>query len=131
MAKRRKEAQEIATSAGPIAVLEQAHVTGLKAKLEEIENYDGVVGYILRNTTSATVDLKDPTKIIDYASLSSSSIETANEFSELFALSDVKDIVIDGKRINVLSLTIDENKISIFMEKNADREKILKKLRAP
>jgi len=103
-------------------------VNNLRAKLEEIKTYDGVVGYILRNFTSAAIELKDQTKIIDYAIISSSALDAGEELSKLFDLGAVKDIVVEGKGVKVLSLTVGENKISIFLEKDADCEKILKKL---
>ncbi|MDH5755011.1 MAG: hypothetical protein OEY95_07425, partial [Candidatus Bathyarchaeota archaeon] len=95
-----------------------------------IKDYNGVIGYILRNSTSAAIDLKDPTKIIDYAILSSSALDASEELSELFHLGEVKNIVVEGKNVKVLSLTIGENRISVFMEKNADSKKVLRKLHA-
>jgi predicted regulator of Ras-like GTPase activity (Roadblock/LC7/MglB family) len=103
-------------------------VNNLRANLEEIKAYDGVVGYILRNSTSAAIDLKDPTKLIDYAIISSSALDASEELSKLFDLGAVKDIVVEGKGVKVLSLIVGENRISIFLEKDADCEKILKKL---
>jgi predicted regulator of Ras-like GTPase activity (Roadblock/LC7/MglB family) len=103
-------------------------VNNLRANLEEIKTYDGVVGYILRNSTSAAIDLKDPTRIIDYAIISSSALDACEELSKLFDLGAVKDIVVEGKGVKVLSLTVGENRISIFLEKGADCERILKKL---
>jgi predicted regulator of Ras-like GTPase activity (Roadblock/LC7/MglB family) len=100
----------------------------LRAKLEEIKSSEGVTGYILRNTHSATIDLKDPTRLIDYAILSSSAIDASEELSGLFDLGNVSSIVIEGKSIKMLSLTVDENKISIFAEKNVDCEALRKTL---
>lgn len=130
MTKKKKFDQEVATLTEPITIEETAHSNNLRSSLEEIKNYNGVVGYILRNTISASIDLKEPEKIIDYAILSSSAIDASRELSELFGLGDARNIVVEGKGIKMLSLTIDENKISIFMERNADSEKIIKKLHA-
>ncbi|MEM0058270.1 MAG: hypothetical protein QXG58_00020 [Candidatus Bathyarchaeia archaeon] len=125
---RKKKAFEEETAAEPIAIEEAALTNQLKASLEEIKGYEGVIGYILRNATSAAIDLKDPSKLIEYAILSSSALEAGEELSETFNLGDVKNILVEGKEVKVLSLTIGDNKISIFAEKNADLEKILKKL---
>lgn len=116
----------------PFVAVEKPHGSdNLRQTLEEIKTCEGVVGYILRNTASATVDLKDPSKIIDYAILSSTAIDTAEELSELFHLGDVENSVIKGKESQMLSLTIDENRISIFLDSNADCERILKKITLP
>jgi predicted regulator of Ras-like GTPase activity (Roadblock/LC7/MglB family) len=120
---------ELATTEEPIAVEDEALVNRLRANLEEIKTYEGVIGYILRNSTSAAIDLKDPTKIIDYAILSSSALDSSEELSQLLNLGDVKDVIVEGNSVKVVSLTIDGNRISIFLEKGTDCETILRKLR--
>jgi len=129
MVKKKRGFQEVAAVAEPVTVEETISVNNLRANLEEIKTYDGVIGYILRNSTSAAIDLKDPTKLIDYAIISSSALDAGEELSKLFDLGAVKDIVVEGKGVKVLSLTVGENRISIFLEKDADCEKILRKLR--
>jgi len=128
MVKKKRDFQEVAAAAEPVTVEENISLNNLRANLEEIKTYDGVVGYILRNSTSAAIELKDPTKIIDYAIISSSALDAGEELSKLFDLGAVKDIVVEGKGVKVLSLIVGENRISIFLEKDADCEKILKKL---
>lgn len=128
MVKKKKDSQEITTLTEPVATEEAISTNDLRTNLEEIKTWDGVIGYILRNTTSAAIDLNDPTKIIDYAILSSSALEASEELSKLFNLGKIKNIIVEGKETKVLSLTVGENRISIFLEKQADYEKILKKL---
>ena len=128
MVKKKRDFQEVAAVAEPVTVEETISVNNLRANLDEIKTYDGVVGYILRNSTSAAIELKDPTKLIDYAIISSSALDASEELSKLFDLGAVKNIVVEGKGVKVLSLTVGENRISIFLEKDADCEKILKKL---
>jgi len=128
MVKKKRSFQEVAAVAEPVTVEETISVNNLRANLDEIKTYDGVVGYILRNSTSAAIELKDPTKLIDYAIISSSALDAGEELSKLFDLGAVKDIVVEGKGVKVLSLIVGENRISIFLEKDADCEKILKKL---
>ncbi|MEM3626665.1 MAG: hypothetical protein QXZ25_01420 [Candidatus Bathyarchaeia archaeon] len=110
------------------SVQEMVSLDDVKGIMEEIKTCEGVIGYILRSPISAAIDLKDPTKIIDYAIFSSSTIETSEELSELFNLGEVKHILVEGKDVKVLSLTLGESKISVFIENGADCEKILKKL---
>ena len=128
MVKKKRSFQEVAAVAEPVTVEETISLNNLRANLEEIKAYDGVVGYILRNSTSAAIDLKDPTKLIDYAIISSSALDASEELSKLFDLGAVKDVVVEGKGVKVLSLIVGENRISIFLEKDADCEKILRKL---
>jgi predicted regulator of Ras-like GTPase activity (Roadblock/LC7/MglB family) len=129
MNKKKRTIQEaVAEVTEPVAIEETVHATNLRANLDEIKTYEGVIGYILRNTTSAAIDLKDPTKIVDYALLSSSALDALKSLTELFDLGNPQSIVVEGKDAKMLSMTIQENRISIFMEKNADCERILGKL---
>ena len=127
MTKKKKAVENVAV-AEPLAVEEASSADDLRASLEEVKGYEGVIGYILRNSTSAAIDLKDPSKLIEYAILSSSAIDAGEELSKLFNLGDVKEILVDGKDVKAISFTVDDNKISVFMEKNANLEKILKRL---
>ena len=86
------------------------------------------LGYILQNTTSASIDLKDPARIIDYAILSSTTFDSTEELLKLFNLEEAKDIIIKGKNLKMVSLTIEKNRISIFLENGSDTEKVLKKV---
>jgi len=96
--------------------------------LNEIKTKEGVIGYILRNTKSASIDLNDPAKLIDYAVLSSSAMEAGDELSQTFDLGEIENVLVEGRDVKLLSLTIGENNISIFMEKNVDHDKVYKTL---
>lgn len=130
MTKKKKAVLEEAETIPKPAAVETASVDNLRSSLEEIKTYDGVIGYILRNSASASIDLKDPTKIIDYAILSSSALDAGEELSELFNLGELKNVIVEGKDAKMLSLTDGENNVSVFLEKDADLEKILSKLRS-
>jgi predicted regulator of Ras-like GTPase activity (Roadblock/LC7/MglB family) len=100
----------------------------IKQNIEKIKAEEGVIGYILRNTKSASIDLKDPTKIIDFAMLSSSAMEASEELSNTFKLGDVKHILIEGNNVKLLSFSVEDNMVSIFMEKNVDHNRVYKNL---
>jgi len=127
---RKKITQEIAVETALIEnKAEGTDAEKIRANLEKIKSNQEVVGYIFRNTTSAAIDLKDPSKIIDYAIISSSALDAAEKLSELFNIGTANHIIIQGKDVKMLSLSMGENKLSVFLEKNADHEKILKKLK--
>jgi predicted regulator of Ras-like GTPase activity (Roadblock/LC7/MglB family) len=134
MVKKKRSITETATTViveddEPAAAIEQDETfTNLNATLAEIRKTEGILGYILRNTTSATIDLKEPEKIVEYAILSSQAIDSSREITELFDLGNAENILIQGKDIKTLCIIIGENKISIFMEKDADHAEILKKI---
>jgi predicted regulator of Ras-like GTPase activity (Roadblock/LC7/MglB family) len=131
MVKKKKDELEITGLSEPTVIGITEDESRLRANLEEIKKCDGVIGYILRNTTSASIDLKDPAKMIDYAILSSTAFDATEEVSDLFELGRVNNIIVNGKNVKMLALTVEENKISIFMENKADTEKVLEKLKEP
>jgi len=134
MVKKKKSTDETETTAvitdetAAPAVEEDRTFTSLRTKLAEINNCKGVLGYILRNATSATIDLKDPTKLTEYAILSSQALDSGKEISELFHIGDIENILIEGKDIKALCITIGENKASIFMERDAAHAGILRRV---
>jgi len=103
-------------------------VADLRTVLDRIKAREGVIGYILRASTSAAVDIKDPSKIIDYAVLSASALESAESLSGAFELGKLCSIVVEGKELKILLLTIGEHRISVFMEKNVDHNSIYREI---
>ena len=100
----------------------------IKQNIGKVKTKEGIIGYILRNSKSASIDLKDPTKIIDYAVLSSSALEASEELSNTYELGDIKHVVVEGNSVKLLSFTSEENKVSVFMEKNVDNKRVYKDL---
>jgi len=100
----------------------------IKQNIDRIKAKEGIIGYILRNTKSASIDLKDPTKIIDFAVLSSSALEASEELSNTFELGDVKYVLVEGNTAKLLSFIVEENRVSVFMEKNVDHNRVYKDL---
>lgn len=109
-----------------VEVKERSH--DLRSMLDKIKTREGVIGYILRASTSATVDIKDPGKIIDYAVLSTSALETGENLLEAFGLGKLSSVVVKGKDLKMLLITIGEQRISIFMDKDIDHNSIRKEL---
>ena len=101
---------------------------GLQEKLQEIKDQEGIIGYILRGSKSASIDLKDPKKIIEYAILSSTAFDVETEVSEELQMGDIKKILVESENSKFLSTTIDDQRLTIFMEKNVDSNKIYKEL---
>lgn len=134
MVKRRKSIHETSTTVimedetDVSTVEEDQTFTNLRTNLAEINKCEGILGYILRNATSATIDLKDPAKLVEYAILSSQALDSSQEISELFAIGEIESVLIEGKDTKALCMAIGENKVSIFMEKNTDHTDILKRV---
>jgi predicted regulator of Ras-like GTPase activity (Roadblock/LC7/MglB family) len=100
----------------------------LAASLAQIRKLKSVFGYILRSNTSAIIDLAEQDKIIEYATLSSKIAESSLEMAKEFNLSDVESVLVEGKNVKVLCMSVGENKISVFMEKTATHASIIKRV---
>ncbi len=100
----------------------------LPEKLKDIKSNEGIIGYILRTKDSASIDLKDPKKIIDYALLSSKSFEAGEALSKTFELGETQNVLLTGKAAKILSLKVEDQRLSIFMEKDMDHERIYQAL---
>lgn len=103
-------------------------IENLHANLKNIKTMEGIIGYILRDPKSASVDIKDPSKIIDYAILSSTMLDSGQNMTNVFELGRVDHIVLEGENVKVLSLTIGDHRISVFMNKKVDHNTVYKDL---
>lgn len=117
---------EAAVTSG--AFEENVAFASLSASLAEIRKLKGVIGYILRSDTSAIVDLSESDKLTQFATLSyqihNSSVEVAKEFD----LGQPESVLVEGGNVKVLSMSLGENKISVFMEKSAGHQWIIKRI---
>lgn len=107
---------------------ERSSVFDFRAALDRIKLRDGIIGYIIRGPTSASVDIKDPSKIIDYAALSAEAMESSETASESFDLGQVSNIVLEGKNAKILLLKKGEQELTVFMEKNVDHNAVSREL---
>jgi predicted regulator of Ras-like GTPase activity (Roadblock/LC7/MglB family) len=107
---------------------EDSVFAGLGASLAEIHKLTGVVGYILRGSTSAMVDLPEPEKISQFAVLSYQLCESGVEIAKQLNVAEVESVLVEGGDLKVLCMRIGENNISVFMEKSASHTWITKRI---
>jgi len=101
----------------------------MQEKLQEIKDQEGIIGYILRSPKSASIDLKDPTKIIEYAILSSTAFDVGHDITEALQMGEVDTIVVESEETKLLSMNINNHRLSLFMEKSVDHDKLYKNLK--
>lgn len=101
----------------------------LLEKLKEIKNQEGIIGYILRSSNSAAIDLKDPQKIIDYALLSSAVMDISNKMTEKLQVDEVEKAVMETEQTKLLSINLGNKHLSIFMKQSVDHNKLCKGLK--
>jgi len=97
----------------------------LFASAQEIRKNPDVLGYILRGESKATVDLHEPERIVEYAVMSSQAFESSETMAESLGLGEIENIVIEGKNVKVLCLSLGENRLSIFAKKAVPHEWLL------
>ena len=113
----------------PIPAIEENMLfKNLNNNLKNLNKLKGVLGYIIRNTSSATIDLKEPEKLVEYAIFTSQVMDSSMELAELFALGDLNTILVEGEELKVLIMMIKENKINLFMQKSVDHIELAKKV---
>ncbi len=98
----------------------------LSSNLAEIAKREGVTGYILRNATSAVIDIKDTLKLVDYAILSSQIFDCSEEFSRMFNMGNIENVLVEGKDEKMLCFATGDCKATVLMQKNADHKGIWK-----
>ena len=136
MAKKKKSMSETAEtvfaeeSAPIVEAVEEKQVSqDLATRLSKMCERPEVLGFIMRDTTTATINLKEPERIVDYALLTSQALESSQEISQMFNLGDFESTLIEGKNMKTLCFVLDENRVNIFMEKDVDHADILKSVR--
>jgi predicted regulator of Ras-like GTPase activity (Roadblock/LC7/MglB family) len=121
--------QETTSISEPVAIeYPTTSEDSIRKILEETKTEDGVIGYIMRNAVSASIDLRDPARMIDYALLSSSAFDASEGLSSFLDLGDLKSIVVETKNVKMLSLNVNGSKVSIFAEKHVDLDGFQRKL---
>ena len=100
----------------------------LTNKMQEIKQHNGIIGYIIRGTKSASIDLKDPKKIIDYAILSSTVSDIFRKLIETLKIEEPEHTIIENDEMKLMSIKIEKKSISIFMENTVDHNKLYRKL---
>jgi predicted regulator of Ras-like GTPase activity (Roadblock/LC7/MglB family) len=107
---------------------EPASPANLRVSLDRIKSRAGIIGYIVRGPTSASVDIKDPSKIIDYAALSAEAMESSESLVETFELGKISNIILEGKNVKMMLLMKGEQELTIFMEKSVDHNAVYREL---
>ncbi len=108
--------------------VETATFASLSASLAEIRKLKGVIGYILRSNSSAIIDLPPTEKVTEYAMFSSQMVEFSNQVSDEFSLGNAESLIVESGTVKVLCMTLAENKIGVFMEKDAGHAWIIKRI---
>ena len=101
----------------------------MQEKLQDIKDQEGIIGYILRDSKSASIDLKDPTKIIDYAVLSTTTFDAASNIAEALQIGEVEKIIVESEETKVMAMNTKNRRLSIFMDKSVDHNKLCESLK--
>jgi hypothetical protein len=119
----------IATDDSPMTLTleEENAFAELRSTLAEINKIPGVKGYILRNSTTAVIDLQNTEKLIQYALLFSETVDCVQEISHLFSL-NITNVVLEGKEIKILCMIEGSNNLCILVEKNVDYADIFRRI---
>ncbi|UCG45540.1 MAG: hypothetical protein JSV58_01800 [Candidatus Bathyarchaeota archaeon] len=124
-------AQTVSVKQEPAAPREpqtERDIERLQDSLRRLKVKKGIIGYILRAEKSASIDINDPTKIIDYAVLSSIVLNAGEILSSSFELGGVYKVTLEGEKAKMLTLRTNNHSLSVFMENTLDSDKIHREL---
>ena len=107
---------------------EKSTFASLSSSLAEIRKLKGVIGYILRSTDSAIIDLASSEKLTEYAIFSYEVAEACREMIKDFSFGETESMLVEGECVKVLCMNIDDNKVGVFMEKEATHAWIIKRI---
>ncbi|MFZ7138959.1 MAG: roadblock/LC7 domain-containing protein [archaeon] len=105
-------------------------IDDLLGKLQDLKKQEGIIGYIIRGPETAAIDIKDPTKIIEYASLSSTAFEVSNDIAKTMETGEVNDLVVESENTKLLCMIVKNHRVSVFMEKNVKHDKVCNDLKS-
>jgi predicted regulator of Ras-like GTPase activity (Roadblock/LC7/MglB family) len=111
-----------------IVGMDDSIFTNLAATLTEIRKLKGVTGYILRNNTAAIIDLAQKEFVTEYAMLSQEIQDCSKGVLKQFNLADVESVLVEGKAVKALCMSLGENSISVFMDKACAHGWIVKRI---
>ena len=104
---------------------ENSEYANILSIIQEIRKNNDIEGYILKGEAKATVDLNDSTKIVEYAMLTSQAFESATSLSASFDVGNIESLLVEGRNIKALCLSLGKNNLGVFMKKNIDEARIL------
>jgi predicted regulator of Ras-like GTPase activity (Roadblock/LC7/MglB family) len=123
------QADQSLETAPVVSVAEENSVfANLAATLSEVRKLKGVTGYMLRNNTSAIIDVTPKESLTDYAVLSSQIHESALATAKQFNLAEVESVLVEGSAAKVLCMSVGDNRLSIFMDKTCGHAWIVKRI---
>ncbi|HSV48737.1 MAG TPA: roadblock/LC7 domain-containing protein [Candidatus Acidoferrales bacterium] len=124
----KQQINENPSKSAPIVGVDNSVFTNLAATLTEIRKLKGVTGYILSSNNAAIVDLSQKEFVTEYAMLSSEIQACSKGILKQFDLADVESVLVEGKAMKVLCMTLGENRIVVFMDKACAHSWIVKRI---
>lgn len=107
---------------------EDPEFVNLNEAMKEIAETEGVDGYIIRNSSCATIDFRDQDDVVQRALLASEITDFCQAVTSLFKLGDAESVVVEGQQDKVLCAFVGDNRLDVFMEKSVDHKQITEKI---
>jgi len=100
----------------------------LQKILAEIRKTNGIIGFILKNSTQAVADINKAEELAEFAMLASQLFDSSKKLFKHFEVSIVEYEILEGSRMQILCLSIGGNQLSVLMEKSIDYCKVLNRV---
>jgi len=96
-----------------------------KLIIEKVQKAHKIQGFILKNQDHALINLDNSGDLFGLALLSSEVFDSSTELFEVTCAGPLNSVVLKGDRLNVLFLSVNENQLSIVLDKDDDCEAVL------
>jgi hypothetical protein len=96
--------------------------------LAEIRKKNKLIGFTLKNSTRAMIDLDKKEDLTQLSLLANQLFDSSAKLLNACKQGSMKSAVLEGSKMRVLCLSVSGNQISVFMEKTVDYDRIVEKL---
>jgi predicted regulator of Ras-like GTPase activity (Roadblock/LC7/MglB family) len=123
----------------PTITIEESNLSGnteedvfenLRGTLAEIRKNNEILGFILKNSAQAVVDINNAEELADLALLASQLFDSSEKLIDLFHAGTMKTVVLEGAKIKMICLCVGENQLGLIMEKGSNPRGVLKRILA-
>lgn len=96
-----------------------------KLIIEKVQKAHKIQGFILKNQEHALINLDNSDDLFGLALLSSEIFDSSTELFEVTRAGPLNSVVLKGDRLSVLFLSVNENQLSIVLDKDDDCDAVL------
>jgi predicted regulator of Ras-like GTPase activity (Roadblock/LC7/MglB family) len=96
-----------------------------KLIIEKVQKVHKIQGFIIKNQEHALINLNNSEGLFELALLSSEVFDSSTDLFEVTRAGPLNSVVLKGDLLSVLFLSVNENQLSIVLDKGDDCDAVL------